>query len=420
MDFLADYELYHKPYCIHRNYVVFSAFGLLSAVMHRKLIYMHGDLETAPMIYTLFIGPQGNGKSTPLDFAKRMFIKVCPDLEIGASTQTAPDIIKVMSDEKFARVFTNWRGDATEVRPYTFFIQEFKDFIAYNPTGMLNFLGNIYGENPYKSSLIKRGVEFILNPAVTIIAAENTEQLVKFMKTDIFSGGLSRRFIIVNEPAYTKRDSFPNEAALAEGTAAWDRVRQRLVDIRKLTGEYKWDPTAKRLYDKWYQDVQKDLEKETNSLMKGYLSTANVQLWKLMMLAGVVQDEPKFIFTPDLLELCSAYLDTILKNMRLIHLASSRNETMDGQRKIIDLLTANDGKLPEKQLRRIVEGEFKNTSELLSVLKNLEDTDRVVKKQLMERNGEGTPVARWFIITTARYNKGVKSGEFKVQPKEQS
>lgn len=421
MDFLSDYELYHKPYCFHRNYVAFSAFGLISAIMHRKLVYMHGTMEIPPMIYVLQIGPQGNGKSEPLRFSKRMFVQVAPDLEIGASTQTSADIVKTMADEKFVRVYTNWRGESTEVRPYAFFLSEFKDFIAYNPIHMLNFLGNIYDENPYKSSLIKRGVEYILNPALTIIACENTEQLIKFMKTDVFSGGLSRRFIIVNEPTYPKRNPFieDEDTQFVEvNELLWQRLKQRLVDIRKLTGQYKWDPPAKGLYAKWFSDRQRDLERETNALMKGYLSTAHVQLWKLMMLAGVVQDNPMFLFTKDLLDLCSAHLLILEPKMRLINLASSRNETMDGQRKILDLLELNDGKLPEKQLRRTVEGEFRNPMELLSVIKNLEDTDRVIKRQLMEKNGEGVGVARWFIITKSRFDKGVKSGEFKLQPKE--
>lgn len=415
MDFFSDYYLYHKPYCLHRSYVTFSAFGLLSAIMHRKLIYMHGDIETPPMIYTLFIGPQGNRKSTPLLFAKQMFIKVCPDLDIGASTTTAPDIVRLMAKDEFAKAFTNWRGDTVEVRPLAFFVDEFKNWIAYNPIHHLNFLGNIYGENPYKSSLIVRGIEFILNPAVTIVACENTEHLVKFMKTDIFSGGLSRRFIIVNEPGYLRRASFINEEEERVGRIAWERVKQRLIDIRKLTGEYKWDATAKRLYEKWDNDIQKDLEKETNSLMKGYLSSANVQAWKLMMLMGIVQDEPKFMFTPELFDECVAHLDLLLKNMRLIHLASSRNETMDGQGKLMDLLNGHDGKMPEKKLRQIIEGEFKNTGELLSVIKNLEDTDRIIKRQFKEVNGEGKEVIRWFLVTKKRYEQGLKSGEFKEQ-----
>lgn len=417
MDFLSDYELYHKPYCFHRNYVAFNAFGLISAIMHRKLVYMHGTMEIPPMIYVLNIGPQGNGKSEPLRFSKKFFVAVAPDLEIGASTQTSADIVKTMADDKFARVFTNWRGESIEVRPLVFFISEFKDFIAYNPIHMLNFLGNIYDENPYKSSLIKRGVEYILNPAVTITACENTEQLVKFMKTDVFSGGLSRRFIIVNEPTYPKRSAFIEESVSADETL-WLKLKQRLVDIRKLTGQYKWDPAAKSTYEKWFNDRQRDLEKETNALMKGYLSTAHVQLWKLMMLAGAVSDNPMFLFTKDLLDMCSAHLLVLEPKMRLINLASSRNETMDGQRKLIDLLDANDGKMPEKQLRRTMEGEFRNPMELLSVIKNLEDTDRVVKKQMKEPNGSGVDVIRWFVITKSRWDKGVKSGEFKIQQKE--
>jgi hypothetical protein len=342
-----------------------------------------------------------------------MFQIVCPDLEIGAATQSAEDIVVQMAKEGFAKAYTDEHGEQQIVSPYVFFINEFKDFIAYSPVRMLNFLGNIYDQNPFKASTIKRGTENIINPCITILACENPDQLSKFMKSDIFTGGLSRRFILVNEPHYSEPRPFIEIAKDSPTRQAWDRVKQRLIDIRKITGVFKWEPTGRKFYEPWYIAKQRSLATMTNSLMAGYTSTEHVQLFKVCMWLDVISDKPMFMFTGDLLEHGLSFLDAIKRNMPKLSMNAGRNEMAASYVKAIEMLESAGGIMPKKWLMRQLETEL-SPFETANALRHLEETDRLVVKLMKWPNGQGVDIERWMALTVERWNKGVKEGQFKL------
>ncbi len=412
MDFMSDYLRYHSAYEIPINYVRWSAFGLLGAVVNRKVHFLHGDIDIPPYLYILMVGPQGNSKSTPCSFARKMFEIVCPDLEIGADTQSAEDICIVMSKDGFARSYTNENGEPTLVSPYAFFIEEFKDFIAYSPVRMLNFLGNIYSKNPFRSSTVKRGLENIINPSLNVLACENPDQLSKFMKNDVFTGGLSRRFIIVYETDYAEPKPFIDIPDDSEERKAWHRVKQRLIDVRKVTGLYKWADSGRKFYAPWYIEKQRSLATMSNKLMAGYVSTKHVQLFKICMLLDVVSDKPMFLFTDELLQHGLAFLDVIETNMPRLSLAAGRNEMVSSYHLAVETLRSNGGAMSEKELKKVLEMDLP-PYEIFQALRYLEETDRIVKKQMAFPNSEGKPIPRTMILTPERWAKGVKDGQFK-------
>lgn len=417
---MADYVRYHAEYEIPRHYVYFTALGLISAVKHRQLYFLHGDIEIHSNLYILNVGPQGNCKTTPLDFAKSMYQEVCPDLKIGASTQTAEDIVTIMCKEDFARSFHNSADEPEMVSAYVFFINEFKNFIAYAPTRMLNFLGDIYDRKFFDSSTIKRGAEIIINPCLTIIACENPEQLMGFMKSAIFTGGLSRRFIMVYETDYADPIPFIEIPDNSEARLAWQRVKQRLIDSRKVVGQFKWSESGKKFYAPWYMDKQKLLRETTNSIMRGYLSTKHVQLFKICMLLDAVNDKPMLQFTDEILELGLSFLNSIEKNMPKLSLASGRSETMEGQLKFLELLKNNKfegitGWMPEKRSKQIAEGEFKNPNELFSVMRHLIDSGQVEKRTVDFIASDSTKFSHSMIIDVDLHAHLIKTGVLKKQ-----
>lgn len=418
MDFIADYVKYHSAYEIPRHYVYFTALGLISAVKHRQLYFLHGDIEIHTNLYILNVGPQGNCKTTPLDFAKGMFQKVCPEMKIGASTQTAEDIVTIMSKDDFARSFHNELDEPVEVRALVIFVNEFKNWIAYAPTRMLNFVGDIYDRKFFDSSTIKRGAENIINPCLTIIGCENPEQLMGFMKSAIFTGGLSRRFIMVYETDYADPIPFIEIAPDSEERKAWQRVEQRLIECRKVVGQFKWAESGKKFYAPWYLQKQKLLKETTNSIMRGYYSTKHIQLFKICMLLDCVSDKPMLQFTDELLELGLSFLNSIEKNMPKLSMASGRSEVMEGQLKLLDILKNNvfegvKGWIPDKQLQRTVEGDFKNPGELFSVLRHLEASGQVIKREVKIKNAEGVLVPRIMIIENNLHEKLIADGALK-------
>src|ERR1041385_8916665 len=127
MDYLANYWQYCSCYEIPRNYAFWSAIGLLGAIVQRRVLFMHGDIEIYVDLYIGLIGPQGNAKSTSNDFARKLFREVVPNGHIGPSRASPESIVVSMKADDFVRSFTNHLGEKAIVRPFAFFINEFKN-----------------------------------------------------------------------------------------------------------------------------------------------------------------------------------------------------------------------------------------------------------------------------------------------------
>lgn len=412
MDFMSDYWQYLSRYEISRNYAFWTAFGLLSALVHRKVVFLHGDIELHGNIFTLNVGPQGNGKSTANDLSRKFFQRVCPDLAVGAANQSAEAIVKTMSQKEFAvDIFTNGDSEQVIVRPYAFFINEFKDFIAYNPTRMLNFLGNIYDRKFFDANTIIRGAEVIQNPSLTVSACENPDQLIGFMKNNIVTGGISRRFVIVNELGYEEPRPF-----IAQNKPLEEKIISRLIQARAVVGKFQWAPSGASFYEPWYRKKQLSLPTIGNSIMRGYISTKHIQLFKICMLLDAVADKPTFTFTDDLLQQGLSFLDSLEENMPKLSIAAGRNDLMGPQQRILELIKHSGGFIPEKTLMKEIEGDLK-PFEIPGIIQHLIDTDQAIKQPTAVENSEGRFVDRYVIFTPDGVEALMKANRLTIKDK---
>lgn len=405
-DFISDYVEYHNHYEIPRRYVFWCALGLLGATINRKVIFWHGDIPIMGQLYIMLVGPQGNGKTTPNDFARGFFEEACPEFAVGASTQSAEDIVKTMSDTNFPTVPWNYNGETLAIRPYAFFVNEFKNFVAYNPARMLTFLGDIYDRfERFKSSTLKRGVEDVVYPSVNVLACENPDWLIRNLKGDVVSGGFSRRIIYVYETARPDPIAFidRNNPVMR---AAKDRIITRLKQIKTVSGIYQWAPSGKKFYEPWYEEKQRNLINVPNALMQGYLGTKHIQLFKVAMLLDAASDKPMFVFTDELLQHALTFLDAIEDNMPKLSLAAGRNELAISQQRILEELRLKGGCVNEKEIKRFVESDL-NWRETMEVLRHLEDTSQIIRKTF-----EGKPGT--YLILPETYEAMIQKGIIKV------
>ena len=394
MRFLEDYWTYHSCYEIPRNYAIYAGLGLLSSIVHRKTFYLHGDIEIHAPMYIGLIGPQGSSKSTCCGFARKFFTESCPHLRIGPSRASPESICKIMSDDKFALSFKDKDENSIEVRPFTFFINEFKNFVGRSPFDMLTFLTDIYDVKAYDASTIARGLELIVNPSVSLLCCETPEWIIRNIKGDIISGGFGRRIIYVYE--IDDVEDRPLPVITTQAREAIDRCRQRLRDIQTFSGEFKWTPQAFRLYDPWYRDSAARRRKESNSMMKGYLKSKHIQLFKIMMSLDACSDKPMLCFTPDLFEEGLYVLDAVEHNMYKLWQASGQNELLAAQQSILDFLDKKGEWVSEAQMKKHAQTDL-DPREIFSVIRHLEETEQIVKKEVMfpqgRRNGFTTPSA---------------------------
>jgi len=380
-DFLYDYNQYCSSYEIPQNYIYWSAIALLGACIHKRASFNIGDIKIHGNLYVMLVGPQGNGKTVSCDFAKGFFTEAYSELPIGASTQSAEDIVKVMCQDDFPRAFKDEKGETFLVSPYAFFMNEFKNFVAYSPSRMLAFLTDIYDRDKFDSSTIKRSAEVIINPCLNILACENPDWLIRNLKADVVSGGFSRRVIYVYE---TKRAEPKAIITITdEAQAAKRRVVQRLLDIKDQVGSYKWTEAGKKFYVPWYVKKQKSIP--DNPLMGGYIGTKHIQLFKVAMLLDFASAKPMFLFTDELLLRALAFLDSIEENMPKLSLSAGRNELAIAHQRILEVLRKNDGCMMEKDVKKVIETEL-TWQETATVLRHLEETEQIFRKDLSKPN----------------------------------
>ena len=274
---------------------------------------------------------------------------------------------------------------------------------------MINFLTDIYGEKVYDASTIARGVELILNPAVSVLMCETPEWFIRNIKTEILTGGIVRRFVLV----YEKDDSepIPIPVITDEAEEAKNRFLKRLVEAGTIVGEYKWGD-ARTLYDKWYRDNHARRVKEPSGAMRGYLKSKHIQAFKVMMLLDCASDKPMLLFTKELFDLALALLNSPEQNMPRLFAAAGRNELMPGQIRILEELERRGGMHSFKLLAKEAEVELTGL-EISNVFRHLEDTGQIIKRQMEIKNEEGVLVRRWMVLTPQKYNEMLVRGDIK-------
>jgi len=284
-----------------------------------------------------------------------------------------------MSDEKFLRCYKNAEGDLIEVRPFAFFINEFKNFVGRSPFDMLTFLTDIYDVKAYDASTIVRGLEYIINPAVNILCCETPEWIIRNIKGDVISGGFGRRIVYVYEVEDLVDKPIP--VITQDARSAIERCKKRLIEAKSVVGKYTWSIPGLRVYDLWYKKNSASRRSEANVMMKGYLRTKHVQAFKLMMLLDVIKDKPMLQFTPTLLEEALYYLDGIEVNMCKLSQAAGRNELLGAQQRILDILEKEQRWMELSTIQRMIQNEL-GPHETFSVMRHLEESEQIVKKMV--------------------------------------
>lgn len=371
MGFLQTYLDYNSGNESPRNFHLWSGLVVLAAAAQRRVYTDRGYFRLRPNLYVGLIGQQGLvRKSTAKGIAKDLYTTTFPDMPIGASVTSKEDIIRLMSSDSGLRVFKDHNGLQVEYRPYVLFINELKDFLNFNPIGMIDFLTNIYDQDVFDSSTIKRSLEKIINPCVNILACETPEWITDKLKSKVISGGFARRIIYIYETEQPRRISFPEPPAGHK--EMWAKMQAHLRHVATLTGPFTWSQKGKAFYDKYYQSVKPP----TDEVMSGYYASKPDQLIKVAMGLAMSDDNPKLELTEENFELGLAMLDAIEVNMPKLSQSAGRNELAVPTQKVMELLERAGGMIPEKILKRDINKDL-SPMEQMQVLRFLQETEQI-------------------------------------------
>jgi len=387
MNFLQDYLLYNSGNECPLNYHRWCGIFLLNATLGKRVYCTQGIddayYEIHPNLYIGLVGRQGSRKSTAKDIARDLFLEANPDSPIAASVQSCQDIVKRMSTDEVERAFTNEEGILVSYKPYTLFVNELKNFLSINPTQMLDFLTDIYDRKHFDSSTIKHGLQQIENPCLNLLACETPKWIIEKLRSNIITGGFSRRIIYVYEIERSQRIAFPN--VTQEMKDARKRCIAHLQKLKSVAGKIKWTPEARTFYRNWYEN----LKSPDDEVMEGYYESKHIQLLKVAIAVVCAEPVIKLEFTPECFELGIAFLDSIEKNMPKLSIAAGRNELAIPQQNLLEVLEKNGGFLTQKEFSRYANKDL-GGMEYLQVKRFLSETDQIVEHQ-----GNIYSPARW-------------------------
>lgn len=412
--FIQDYLLYNSGNECPRRYHIWSAHFLLAATAGRKVYLNRGYTTLYPELYLTLVGTQGNRKTTAKDIARDMYVEVNPDSPLGANVQSREKIMELLASTDGIRTYTDEKGEVVECHPMTFFINELKNFLSINPTGMIEFLTDIYGQKYFRNSTLKHGEQVVPNPCINILACETPEWIQEKLKLRILSGGFARRMIYVYETEMGELIAFPGPTP--EGTAARERCLNHLKKVKAMVGPFKWDPEAEKYFDLWYRTKKVP----DDPIMRGYYTSKHDQLLKVAMGLCLAEKEPKLLITVPHLELGLATLDSIEDNLPKLSIAAGRNELAIPQQQLLDLIEKHGGWWPYNWVLRDTASNLQ-PMEQETVIRFLKTTEALFEAKIpfaINGSGEWIPggIERRTLMTKVRLMKCIEQKIIQTKP----
>ena len=278
-----------------------SALTLLGHVMGRRYWIGHGRFKFRGSLYTGLVGTAGSGKSTAKEVVRELYVELFPDQLLSATVQTREHIINRMVDFNIPWRTNPDTGQVEVYHPFFFAVDELRLFLTEKPERMLAFLIAAF-DTSFLDTGFKKDEENCLapqkipNPHITMLACVQPDWFLNNLKTDIFTGGLGRRMIIVFRKKFKLNDDphYPKDSE-----AGWKRVKEHLKNVGNTSkwGEFKKDSAAAQWYSKWHMDPARFERYDDPMLRENLLDTQHVLLNKCALLQAATNYEFKPVVT---------------------------------------------------------------------------------------------------------------------------
>lgn len=279
-------------------YVIWSAISVISAVLKKKVWVDRGTYLVYPNQYIVLVGPPGVGKGSAIHPAHAFIKDYKPELSNYLSDRvTAPKII-----EKLANGFQNQaviNGNLAISKESTAVLQalELSTFLGASDW-MTSFLCDTWDRNEFEYDTKNKGSSHIKDMCVSLIGACVPDFIRRINghanASDAINGGFTARtiFVFANE----KSKDLPWPMALRNTTGGQEtitKLRDDLVSIAQLRGEFKLDQEAYHEWIKFYTSIR--AKDEDSDVIRHFKARQNVHVLKVAMCLSAASNDTLII-----------------------------------------------------------------------------------------------------------------------------
>ena len=368
-NFLADYLLFNSGNEAHEHWHMWSALSVLASCVSRKVWIDMGYFRYYPQLYIVLLGTPGTKKSTAKDIARDM-VREIGNVPFSGECQSKENLVKQLSENERSFVYDVSKPPYIYT-PLNIFVNELSQFIGIDPIKMVDFLVAVWNQNWYDMRTQKHGVQLITGPFLNLLVCTTPSWVTTYLKSDVITGGFSRRAIFVFEWEETKRIAIPYISP--EMQAARERCIARGKQLCEVYGEFSWAPDALAFYKHWYET--RTISKDPNV---AYFDQTKFELVMKVAILLSLADNDSLVMTIDPLKAAMALLDKVFEKLPQVFSGIGRNELAGIASQLESMVRRNGAPMLQKTVVRELYANAQ-TNEIYQIIAHLIDVGRLVR-----------------------------------------
>jgi hypothetical protein len=263
------------------EYHVWVGLSAISGAIRRKAFFDMSYFLLYPNLYVVLVGPAGRCKKSTAMRIGRSLLSEVPGLNFTTDSVTRERLILDLSQS-----FADGHSSMTA------YSSEFASLLTSSGMDMVVFLTDIFDSpNEWTHRTKTSGTQKIKAPYLNLIGATTPDWIAKAMPLDTVGIGLTSRIIFVYQDQPRVRPPFPE--LNPEQKALGELLRDDLVAMSAISGQYTFAPDAKKWYEDWYVERVGNPNVSGDPRLAGYYERKPMHLIKVAMLvAASFRDEP--------------------------------------------------------------------------------------------------------------------------------
>lgn len=391
-NFLRDYMSYCDITESPQIYDFWSGLACLSSIVSKRVWIDQGHFNVYANLYVVLVGGPGQRKTTAMNVTKDIIRKL-KEIPFAATCMTKEAVCLDMQKNCIKTFQHPVTGGIQEYTPYSLILTELSHFLAINPAFMIDFLTTIYDQESYETKTKNKGDDIIPGPYIVLLACTTPNNIQRYLKEDVISGGFSRRCLFVWSDDDGDPKAFPEETEIAR--AAMANCLSYGKELLTLKGQFQWESSAKKFYEDWYIKLFNKLRTHPDPMTLGYYKSKHMQLLKVAMLLSIAES-PSLVMKTEHLELGIEQLGVLEARLPKVFDGMGRNELNPVKAKLMDLVSKAGCPLPDKYIRKLMFSDA-NNGELSEILTQLASTDQL---KIIEEKDQftGSMLRRWYAM----------------------
>lgn len=330
------------------KFFYWSAMSAISAVVKKQVVLDRFHYKLYPNIYVLIMGKSGIKKGLPVNTAKNLVEKV-GNTRVISGRKSLPRVI-----QDLGKAYTTEGGGLVHEAQGMLVSGEFAAFLVKD-LDALTILTDLYDthnhEKMWENSLKGTGVDRLKSPCLTLLGATNEEHFSDAVPGNAIGGGfIARSFVVLGNDKGLLNSLTEAPKALPDIACLVDYLRA----ISKVSGEFKWTPKGKELYDAWYYDFYSKKYHDNT----GTMNRLGDSILKAAMLISLSRDLSLELHQEDIFEAITVAEECISGMMQVT--MGQGGQTLAQATKTImrELIIAPTHQLKKSELLRKYWGQF--------------------------------------------------------------